>query len=425
MEHSLRVEFLLRTMVIASIGLIVAASQIFWLRRVRELGRKLLPSTPWRVGLGWGAALIYLGLFAYNFLWARLEPTPTRLTLRAALVEAPFTWWVVSSLLGFALAAVLSSAYRLARAASWAWSRLSRRHSGAQTSDPRSLSRRQFLEQAGVAVCAVPFAASAYGLFYERVNLEIANRRIRLPRCPKAFQGFRIAQLSDIHIGPFMSADVIRKYVALTSKLKPDLIVLTGDYVTWDPKTQGAAVEALVGLKAPHGIFGCLGNHELWTGTEASITRLFAARGIRILRQERAAIRAGGETLNLIGVDYETRTRFGPRGERSVRAYLEGLEPLVMPDTANILLSHNPNTFDRAAELSIDLSLAGHTHGGQVTLEFIHPSLSPSRLVTNYVKGWFEKPGGQLYVNRGIGTIGVPIRLGAPPEITVFELARS
>jgi predicted MPP superfamily phosphohydrolase len=93
-----------------------------------------------------------------------------------------------------------------------------------------------------------------------------------------------------------------------------------------------------------------------------------------------------------------------------------------MPDTANILLSHNPNSFDRASDLGIDLTLAGHTHGGQVTLEFIHPGLSPSRLITPYVQGWFRKGASQLYVNRGIGTIGFPIRLGAPPEITVFEL---
>jgi len=114
----------------------------------------------------------------------------------------------------------------------------------------------------------------------------------------------------------------------------------------------------------------------------------------------------------------------GAHGGRVVRRYLEGLERLVMPDTVNILLSHNPNVFDRAAELGIDLSLAGHTHGGQVTLEFVHPKLSPSRLMTPYVQGWFGKPGGQLYVNRGLGTILVPMRLGSPPEITVFELRR-
>ena len=107
-----------------------------------------------------------------------------------------------------------------------------------------------------------------------------------------------------------------------------------------------------------------------------------------------------------------------------MRRYLEGVEKLVAPDTVNILLSHNPNTFDRAVELGIDLSLAGHTHGGQVSLEFVNQNISPSRLITSYVKGWFEKAGAQLYVNRGIGTIGIPIRLGAAPEISVFELVR-
>ncbi len=105
--------------------------------------------------------------------------------------------------------------------------------------------------------------------------------------------------------------------------------------------------------------------------------------------------------------------------------FLNGVEDLIAPGTANILLSHNPDTFDRAAELGIDLSLAGHTHGGQAALEFISPEIAPSRLVTPYVSGLFQKPGGQLYVNRGIGTIGPPIRIGAPPEITLFELVRA
>ena len=103
---------------------------------------------------------------------------------------------------------------------------------------------------------------------------------------------------------------------------------------------------------------------------------------------------------------------------------LRDIEPLVAADRVNILLSHNPDTFDRAAALGIDLSLAGHTHGGQAALEFISPEIAPSRLVTPYVAGWFRQPGGQLYVNRGIGTIGVPIRIGAPPEITVYRLSR-
>ena len=103
---------------------------------------------------------------------------------------------------------------------------------------------------------------------------------------------------------------------------------------------------------------------------------------------------------------------------------LEGVPELMAPETVNILLSHNPETFDRAAELGVDLSLAGHTHGGQLALEFISPEIAPSRIVTPYVAGLFQQPGGQLYVNRGIGTIAAPMRVGAPPEITVFELVR-
>jgi uncharacterized protein len=247
---------------------------------------------------------------------------------------------------------------------------------------------------------------------------------VAFERLPRGFHGFRIAQVSDLHVGPFMSAAEIRRVADMTNRLKPDLILLTGDYVTWDPSTQQAVVDALSGLRAPSGIFATLGNHEKWTHTEDSITRLFTARGVTVLRQQNTTLRAGGDELNLIGVDYESRRHMGPHNEGMVRQYLASIEPLVRRDTVNVLMSHNPNTFDRAAELGIDLSLAGHTHGGQVTMEFISPDICPSRFVTSYVVGWFQKPGGRLYVNRGIGTIGVPMRIGAPPEITVYELVR-
>jgi hypothetical protein len=123
-----------------------------------------------------------------------------------------------------------------------------------------------------------------------------------------------------------------------------------------------------------------------------------------------------------MGVDFQSARRFGP--SPPVEHLLGDIEALIDHNRVNILLSHNPDTFDRAAELGIDLSLAGHTHGGQAALEFISPQIAPSRLVTPYVAGLFQKPGGQLYVNRGIGTIFIPIRLGAPPELTVYSLTR-
>ncbi|PYV18377.1 MAG: hypothetical protein DMG21_05245, partial [Acidobacteria bacterium] len=340
-----------------------AASQLFWLRRIKCLAQSLLPSRPWREWLGGAAVVLYLLVFAYNLAWAHLGGDDTRLTWSAAILDAPFKVWLLGSVLGFFLACLFWVGDRVVRGA---YRALRKILAPSPPAEPASLSRRKFLEQSAIVACSAPFIASAYGVLYGRTNLEIANRRIQLSRLPRAFEGFRIAQLSDIHIGPFMPADDIRRYVALTNGLKADLIVLTGDFVTWDPGTQGAVVDALTGLKAPFGIYGCLGNHELWTDTEASITALFAERQIRILRQARAEIGRGGERLNLIGVDFQSQRGMGPYAAGLVRNYLRGVEPLVAPDTVNILLSHNPNTFDRAAELGIDLSLAGHTHGGQV-----------------------------------------------------------
>jgi predicted MPP superfamily phosphohydrolase len=166
-----------------------------------------------------------------------------------------------------------------------------------------SPTRRRLLRQMAMTVSATPFVAAVYGLLYGRLDVEVTHRRIALARLPLAFEGFRIAQLSDIHISTFMPADEIRRCVAMANQLKTDLVVLTGDYLSWDPAAQGDVVQALAGLRAPYGVFGCLGNHESITRTEDSITRLFAVQGIHILRQERAAIRLGNDTLNLIGVD--------------------------------------------------------------------------------------------------------------------------
>ena len=400
------------------VNLIFIGSQLFWICRVIGLGEKLIASRRKRISLGAAGLIIYVLLLLFNLHNWEEASKGSVLTLRAALLEAPFRLWLFGSLLGFLLVVLLWMADRVARAAIWAFSKLSL----PRRPELPSPGRRRFLEQTAVAFSASPFVAGSYGLFYGRLNLETSHKRIKLRHLPKAFEGFRIVQLSDLHISAFMSAEEIRKYVAIANQLKADLVALTGDFVTWDETAQGAVVEALSGLKAPFGVFGCLGNHEWLTGTEESITRLFAAQGTRILRGERAAVNSGRSTLNFLGVDYQSRLGRTEAPGHPMQEYLLGMERLLLPDTVNILLSHNPNTFDRAAELGIDLSLAGHTHGGKVALEFIHSNLAPARLITPYVRGWFQKRDAQLYVNRGIGTIAFPIRFGARPEITVFEL---
>jgi len=405
-------------MIFQIVLLLFAVSQFYWAWKAWTLARRLIRKPLSRTLAIIGLAVVYIILLAYNFGWfGRRNYTPLDLTWQDVLLEAPFTVWTAASLVGF----FLSVLFGLLRGIAWLV------HALVRAFRPRpelvSPPRRAFLARTATTVTASPFVAGAYGLFYGRLNLETTRQPIRLSHLPRAFHGFRIAQLSDIHIGPFMTAQEIRKYVAIANALKPDLAVLTGDFVTWDPHTQQAVVDALSGVRAPFGVFGCLGNHDAWARVENSITDLFRRVGIRILRQEFVDLRASGDTIRLIGVDFQSQHRFGP--SPPVPHLLANIEPLIARGGVNILLSHNPDTFDRAAHLGIDLSLAGHTHGGQAALEFISPEIAPSRLVTPYVAGHFERPGGQLYVNRGIGTIFVPIRVGAPPEITLFELERA
>lgn len=394
--------------------LIFGVSQLYWAWRVYTFLAARVRSRARLWALCAGLAAIFVVEYQFNFGAWREGTTPVHLRLADALLGAPFLWWAASSFFAFLIVLLFAIPRGIRRAI--------RARQRSEKPEIESPARRDLLQRTATVAVSAPFAAGAYGLLYGRLNLDIAPRTIQLPRLPRAFEGFRIAQLSDIHIGPYMPAEEIRKYVAIANAQKADMVVLTGDFVTFDPATQQPVVDALRGLRAPYGVYGSLGNHDAWAGVEDSITELFRQVGVRILRAENVAIETHGESINLIGVDFQSARRFGP--SPAVRHVLGNIEGLVDPHRVNILLSHNPDTFDRAAELGIDLSLAGHTHGGQAALEFISPEIAPSRLVTPYVAGLFQKPGGQLYVNRGLGTIFIPIRLGAPPELTIYSLTR-
>jgi uncharacterized protein len=396
--------------------LILVPSQLYWAWRGYSFAAARIRSRFGRIALCVAVLAPYLAECLLNFGPWREMGTPVHLTLKDALA-APFLWWIASSFFAFLLVILFAAVKAIASAIR----RLVPRGS-AEGAEIHLPARREVLQKAAAVAVGAPFVAGAYGLLYGRLNLQVTPQTIRLPRLPRAFEGFRICQLSDIHIGPFMPAEEIRKYVAIANQQKAQMIVLTGDFVTFDPATQWPVVDALRGLRAPFGVYGSLGNHDAWAGVEDSITELFRQTGVRILRTASAPIAIQGDSFNLLGVDFQSPRRFGP--SPPTRHLLANIESMVDRDRVNVLLSHNPDTFDRAAELGIDLSLAGHTHGGQAALEFISPEIAPSRLVTPYVAGWFQRPGGQLYVNRGIGTIFIPMRVGAPPEITVYSLSR-
>jgi len=418
-------------LILLALFLIFIASQIFWIERLIYVEERLIPGRPRRVWLAIMTVVVYLFVFLYSYpewgLGHVIRPSDYRPP--SVLIHAAFWWWFVGSMSAFFLVIVFGAVDWLARAGGWVYRRARtarNRHAANAEGALLSPGRRRFLERTAVLVSATPFLATGYGLLYERKNVEVVSQRIRLARLPKAFEGFRIAQLSDIHVGPFTSAEYIRRCVAITNALKPDLIALTGDYICWDPAAQGEVVRVLAGLRAPHGVFGCMGNHEADVGIEDSITRLFAAQGIRMLRQERALIQLGDEMLNLIGIDHGSDLADDAEQQVEADRRLQRLKALVMPDTVNILLIHYPGSFEHP-DLGIDLTLAGDIHGGgQLSLDFIHRGLNLGRLIgVPYIRGLYENGGQQLYMNRGIGISGLPIRLGARPEITVLELART
>jgi len=292
--------------------------------------------------------------------------------------------------------------------------------------------RRHFFKTATALAGATPFLGAVYGFAAERLNYQVRRIEIPIANLPDALDGMKIAQLSDIHLSGYISRDDVRRAVHMANDLSADLSVVTGDFITSAGDPLAECIEEIRKLAAPLGVYGCNGNHEIYAKAEDDAEGLFTQAGMKLLRKENALITFRGAQINLIGVDYQ-RER-GPGGFRIQT--LAGVERLVRHDMPNILLSHNPNSFNRAAELGIELSLAGHTHGGQVQVEILDHRLSPARFITDYIAGLYSRPLGQpanahapktshLYVNRGLGTVGAPVRLGVPPEITQITLRKA
>ena len=372
---------------------------------------------------------------------------------RGSSWTAFFGLWLSSSILSYLLIKMISGA-------DWLWRRMRAAFSappqvpspapappqGIARSERIDHSRRHFVHAAGFLAGAVPFVSFAYGFVSERFRFETRLIDIPIANLPAALDGLRITQLSDIHIGSYMPVAQVRRAVDMANELGGDLTVVTGDFLTGRTDPLEDCIAELSRLCPPLGVWGCNGNHEIYARAEGEAAALFHRFGMRLLRHENAELRWQGSAFNLIGVDYQRQ----PEADRNRPPMMPGVERLVRRDVPNILLSHNPNTFPRAAELGIELSLAGHTHGGQVRVEILDHSWSPARFLTPYVAGLYRRPlytsallddaeiaalprasnlgppaSGLIYVNRGLGTIGAPVRLGVPPEITLMTLRRA
>jgi len=243
----------------------------------------------------------------------------------------------------------------------------------------------------------------------EPFMLAVERQEIYLRRLPAKLDGLRVVHLSDLHYGPLVNPQHLKRAVTVANDLRADLIALTGDYISQDRIYAAPCAEVVGNLRARHGVFAVLGNHDHWTDA-ALIADLFRAEGIRVLINEGSRMDLRGESFWLAGVD-DTMV-----GLEDLSLALAGARH----DEFKLLLAHNPTILRRAARASVDLVLSGHTHGGQVTWRSERGRSGRPR--RRMLRGLGRRGNTQIYVTRGLGTVVLPIRYGCPPEISVLDL---
>src|SRR5581483_1759793 len=276
--------------------------------------------------------------------------------------------------------------------------------------------RRHFLKWVGAfgATVGAGTLATAYALNVEPTMLQVEHVEIPLRRLPGAFEGVTIAQLSDLHLGPYVTEDYIARAVQMTNALKPDAIVITGDLVNSSWRYIQPCTEIISQLDAPLGVYAVLGNHDYWVGFLNLMLQSVKKTGITLLRNQTVPLTRGRSTLYLIGID-DLWLQLA-----DLRAALERV-----PDNAcKVALMHEPDFADIAAQAEIDLQLSGHSHGGQVRLPFLGALILP-KYGEKYSMG-LARVGDftQVYTTRGVGLLPPAVRFNCPPEITLLTLMR-
>jgi hypothetical protein len=241
----------------------------------------------------------------------------------------------------------------------------------------------------------------------------IRKRVVRVTGLPPELDGYRIGQISDVHCGPHVPESRVSSWVARLNSLDLDLMAITGDLITHGSSHVEAVARALGGLRAKDGAFACMGNHDYFTDGEHFVREL-ERRGLNVLRNRGVVVARGGARLYVAGVDDTWTSRDDV--DRALAARPEGVP--------TVLLAHDPDLFPQAQARAVDLTLSGHTHGGQLGVPGVR-RLSLARLVTRWTAGLYRQGRSWLYVNRGVGTTGPPVRLGAPPELAVITLRRA
>lgn len=272
-------------------------------------------------------------------------------------------------------------------------------------------SRRSILRQ--LTALATVSTTSAALAADRKQRLVVERIEISVPGLSPAMDGFRIAQLSDLHLEPFTTAEDILQSVQACNALKPDLVALTGDFVTHSARPAPIIAELLAQLKAPYGVHASLGNHDFASGAP-EVIRALTNQNIPVLRNETRRIHTDKGVLYLGGIDSVYVNK--PDVRKTLQDWKQ-TQPLV-------LMMHEPDAADVIAAAGVKaLQISGHTHGGQLVFRGKEPmAFRRARFGKKYLAGHYEVGGLQVYVNRGIGCVGLPLRIGAPPEVTELTL---
>jgi hypothetical protein len=251
--------------------------------------------------------------------------------------------------------------------------------------------------------------------FLRPPRAELTRLELTLPRLPKAFDGYTIVHLSDLHVGALRSVARLRRRLEVLSGAAPDLLVVTGDLGGRRREEVAAAAGEMTRLAVREGRYAVLGNHDHRAGA-GFVREELEGCGFRVLVNEAAPLSRQGERLWLVGCDDCSYRRYDDLA-RALRG--------VPPEEEKILLSHSPDLWPEAREQGIGLMLSGHTHGGQIVVPGLGPLVVPSRFGRRWAAGLFRAGRSQLYVNRGVGEVVPPVRLGCPPEVAVIVLRRA
>ena len=292
-------------------------------------------------------------------------------------------------------------------------------------------SRRRFISQAALLVAALPFTGTLHGIFKGRYNFKLREEEIFFDELPEAFDGLKIVQISDLHIGSFSSRDLVQKGLDLIIEQNPDLLLFTGDMVNNEAREIRPFIDQFKALKARYGKFSVLGNHDYgdyiqWDSPEAKHANMVELQeqqkemGFRLLLDEHISIERGDDKLHILGVE-NWGHGFGERGD--LNKALAGLDKADF----KVLMSHDPSHWEKVVRdeaNKVHLTLSGHTHGMQFGVEIPGFKWSPVRLRYKTWAGLYKEFGRYIYVNRGFGFIGFPGRVGIWPEITSIILRK-